>query len=132
MTQQPPDLEPAPERRFTLEEAEAALPDLREALARMQEARQTLLKTAERVQQVVAGNGGGKENQESRDAASTLQADVERISAQGIILRDVESGLVDFPAERDGREVFLCWRLGEDHVGFWHPPETGIAGRQPL
>jgi hypothetical protein len=126
------DLEPAPEKRFTLEEAEAALPDLREALARMHAARQTLLRTADRVKEVVAGNGGGRENQESRDAAGTLRRDVERISAEGIILRDVESGLVDFPAERDGREVYLCWRLGEDHVAFWHPPDTGIAGRQPL
>jgi hypothetical protein len=61
-----------------------------------------------------------------------LRAEVERISGLGIILRDVESGLVDFPAERDGNEVYLCWRLGEDHVGYWHPPETGFAGRRPL
>jgi hypothetical protein len=84
------------------------------------------------VKEVVAGNGGGPENREYRDAAEVLKDEVERISAMGIILRDVESGLVDFPAERDGRLLFLCWRLGEDHVGFWHPPETGIAGRQPL
>jgi hypothetical protein len=129
----PPDLEPAPEeRRFTVEEAEALLPDLREALERMREARQTLLRTGERVKEVVAGNGGGPENAEYRDAADVLKTEVERISEQGIILRDVESGLVDFPAERDGRLVFLCWRLGEDHLGFWHPPETGIAGRQAL
>jgi hypothetical protein len=129
----PPDLEPAPDdRRFTVEEAEEMLPDLREALERMREARQTLLRTGERVKEVVAGNGGGPENREYRDAAEVLKDEVERISAMGIILRDVESGLVDFPAERDGRLVFLCWRLGEDHVGFWHPPETGIAGRQPL
>jgi hypothetical protein len=128
----PGELEPAPERRFTLEEAEASLPDLRAALARMHEARQTLLRTAERVQEVVAGNGGGPERQEYQDAAETLQADVERISGQGIILRDVESGLVDFPSERDGQEIYLCWRSGEDHVAWWHPPETGIAGRRPL
>ena len=128
----PDDLEPPPERKFTLEEAEAALPDLREALVRMREARQLLLRTAERVKEVVAGNGGGRENQQTRDAAGTLQADVERISAQGIILRDVESGLVDFPSERDGADVFLCWRLGEEHVAHWHLPETGMAGRRPL
>ena len=129
----PPDLEgPPDERRFTLQEAEEMLPDLREALERMREARETLLRTGERVKEVVAGNGGGPENREYRDAAEVLKDEVERISAMGIILRDVESGLVDFPAERDGRLVFLCWRLGEDHVGFWHPPETGIAGRQPL
>jgi hypothetical protein len=128
----PEDLEPAAGRRFTLEEAEAALPDLREALQRMREARQTLLRTAERVQEIVAGNGGGPDGSAYREAAETLRAEVERIGAMGVILRDVESGLVDFPSERDGREVFLCWQLGEDHVGFWHPPETGIAGRKPL
>ncbi|MFL5799916.1 MAG: DUF2203 domain-containing protein [Actinomycetota bacterium] len=129
----PPDLEPAPaDCRFTIEEAEALLPDLRDALDRMREARQTLLRTGERVKEVVAGNGGGRENREYRDAAEVLKTEVERISAMGIVLRDVESGLVDFPSEREGRQVFLCWRLGEDHVGFWHPPETGIAGRQPL
>ena len=126
-------MEPPPEeRRFRVEEAQALLPDLREALERMREARQTLLRTGERVREVVAGNGGGPESVEYRDAAEVLKSEVERISEMGIILRDVESGLVDFPAERDGRTVFLCWRLGEDHVGFWHPPETGIAGRQPL
>jgi hypothetical protein len=126
------DLEPAPDRRFTLEEAEAALPDLREALERMRVARQTLLRTAERVKEVVAGNGGGPDSTAYSEAAETLQAEVERINAMGIILRDVESGLVDFPSERDGREIYLCWQLGEDHVGFWHPPETGMAGRTPL
>jgi len=125
-------LEPAPERRFTLEEAEALLPDLRESLDRMREARQTLLRTADHVQEVVAGNGGGAGPKEYSEAAETLKADVERISELGIILRDVESGLVDFPSEREGRDIYLCWRLGEDRIGFWHPPETGIAGRQPL
>jgi hypothetical protein len=126
-------MEPAPtDRLFTVEEAEALLPELREALERMREARQTLLRTGEHVREVVAGNGGGPENVEYRDAAEVLKTEVERISELGIILRDVESGLVDFPAERDGRTAFLCWRLGEDHVAFWHPPETGIAGRQPL
>ena len=128
----PPDLEPAPERRFTLGEAEAMLPDLRGALERMRDARQTLLRTGEKVKDIVAGNGGGPESHEYRDAAEQLKAEVERIGEMGIILRDVESGLVDFPAERDGREIYLCWRLGEDHVGHWHPPETGMAGRQPL
>jgi len=128
----PPDLEPAPERKFTLEEAEAMLPDLRDSLMKMREARQTLLRTGERVKEVVAGNGGGPESQEYRDAAELLKQEVERISDAGVILRDVESGLVDWPSERDGRDVYLCWRLEEDHVGHWHPPDTGMAGRQPL
>jgi hypothetical protein len=123
---------PPEDRRFTLEEAEAMLPDLRAALERMREARQTLLRTGERVREATTGNGGGTENRAYQDAAELLRSEVERISGEGVILRDVESGLVDFPTEREGRVVYLCWRLGEDHIAFWHDPETGFAGRRPL
>jgi hypothetical protein len=57
---------------------------------------------------------------------------VEAINGQGVILRDPETGLLDFPTRIDGRDVFLCWRLGEDRVSFWHGPETGFSGRRPL
>jgi hypothetical protein len=121
-----------PERRFSLDEANAALPDLRAALARMREARQVILRSAERVQASVAMNGGGPEGQEYSEAMSLLRDEVERISAEGIILRDVETGLVDFPSEREGRLVYLCWRLGEDDVAFWHDVDAGFPGRRPL
>jgi hypothetical protein len=49
-----------------------------------------------------------------------------------IVLRDAESGLIDFPARVEHRDVFLCWRLGEDRVAYWHGPESGFAGRRPL
>ena len=49
-----------------------------------------------------------------------------------LIVRDVESGLVDFAAMRDDEAVYLCWRLGEPSIGFWHPRDTGFGGRQPL
>ena len=58
--------------------------------------------------------------------------EVEAISRRGIVLRDSESGLLDFPGLVEGEEVFLCWRLGEDRVAWWHGPETGFAGRKPL
>jgi hypothetical protein len=120
------------ERRFTVEEADAMLPDLRAALERMREARQVILRSAERVQDSVTGNGGGPEGREYADAVELLKSEVERLSAEGLILRDVEGGLVDFPAEREGRVVYLCWRLGEERVGFWHDIETGFPGRRPL
>ena len=50
----------------------------------------------------------------------------------GAIVKDLDSGLLDFPSIRDGVEVLLCWRLGEDEVGWWHGPEDGFAGRHPL
>jgi hypothetical protein len=70
---------------------------------------------------------------------STAAADIIRaqnamvaIQAHGVELKDPATGLLDFPTLRDGVEVYLCWRYGEPRVGFWHPTETGFAGRQPL
>ena len=77
-------------------------------------------------------NGGGAHGKEYWEALSALRREVEALAGEGIILRDPESGLVDFPARREGRRVFLCWRVGEDSVGFWHGPETGFSGRRPL
>ena len=77
-------------------------------------------------------NGGGPVGRGYLDALDTLRREVESITALGIVLRDPESGLVDFPSLRQGQEVFLCWRVGEDQVGYWHGPEAGFSGRQPL
>jgi hypothetical protein len=126
------DPEPAEGRRFDLAEANAMLPGLRESLDRMRQARGVILRSGERVKEASAGDGGGTEANEYREAADLLRREVERLSEEGIILRDVESGLVDFPSEREGRTVYLCWRLGEDRIRFWHDPESGFAGRRPL
>ncbi len=61
-----------------------------------------------------------------------MGASVARIDGWGITLRDIEAGLIDFPALVDGRQVWLCWRLGEDDVAWWHELDAGIAGRRPL
>jgi hypothetical protein len=57
---------------------------------------------------------------------------LQRIESMGVVVRDAQTGLVDFAATREGAPVYLCWRLGEPTIGFWHPRDTGIAGRQPL
>jgi hypothetical protein len=118
--------------RFTVEEANALLPSLADSLARIKEARQVVLRGAEVIRVTAPTDGGGDAGKDYWEALRTLRTEIEELTARGIVLRDPESGLIDFPAERDGREVFLCWRLGEDRVGFWHGPETGFAGRQPL
>jgi hypothetical protein len=120
------------ERLFTVDEANAMLPDLRETLEAMREARAVVMGNAERVRGNVAGNGGGRESSEYSEALALLKRETERLSAASILLRDVETGLVDFPSEREGQPMFLCWKLGEDEVAFWHPLDTGIAGRRPL
>ncbi|MGH2526677.1 MAG: DUF2203 domain-containing protein, partial [Actinomycetota bacterium] len=109
------------------------LPDLRERLVRIREARQVLLQTAELVTERVATDGGGSHGgREYWDAQHALKAEIERLSEENILLRDPETGLVDFPGEREGRRVWLCWRLGEDRVANWHEIDTGFIGRRPL
>jgi hypothetical protein len=63
---------------------------------------------------------------------ATLRSEVEALTSDGIVLRDADTGLIDFPARRDGRLVYLCWRPDEDLVGHWHEVDSGFGGRKPL
>ncbi len=119
-------------RTFTVDEANALLPELRASLHRIRDARERVLAGAERVRQTASANGGGAAGKDYWEALSVLRREVERITGRGIVLRDADSGLVDFPSVRDGREVWLCWRMDEDRVGFWHGPESGYSSRRPL
>lgn len=120
------------ERVFSLEEANALLPQLRESLPVIREARRMVLAGAEPFRGRAATNGGGEQTPDYWKAMVTLRRELEDLIGLGIVLRDAESGLVDFPSQVEGREVFLCWRLGEDRVAYWHGPEGGFAGRRPL
>jgi hypothetical protein len=122
----------AGERTYTVEEADAMLPELRELLGRVRTNRQTMLGAAERITGAVEADGGGHFGTDYWEASRALRADVERLARDDIVLRDPETGLIDFPGEREGRPVFLCWRLGEDRVGFWHDVRSGFLGRQPI
>lgn len=122
-----------PERYYTVEEANAALTDLRTSLERIREARRTIVRSARRVRSVAGTNGGGREGTEHWEAVRTLRRELESLASRGVVLRDAERGLVDFPSRRDGRLVYLCWRPDdEDRVEFWHEVNTGFAGRKPL
>jgi hypothetical protein len=121
------------DRVYTVEEADAMLPELRERLASVRSARQAMLHGAELVKERVAADGGGASGgREYWEAQRTLRAEIERLAEENIVLRDPETGLVDFPGEREGRRVWLCWRLGEDRVAHWHELESGFSGRRPL
>jgi hypothetical protein len=120
------------ERLYTVDEANAVLPELRERLERIRDARQVLLRSAEVVKDQVATDGGGTHSgREYWEAQSTLRAEIERLAQENILLRDPETGLVDFPGEREGRRVWLCWLAGEERVEHWHELDTGFIGRQP-
>jgi hypothetical protein len=131
-----------PDRVFTLEEANAALTRVRPLVELVVERRATLLAAQARLAELlakVAGNGGGLDPSAAQELVAAVQeaeheldAVVAELSEVGVVVRDPDSGLVDFPSVRDGEPVFLCWQLGEDDVSWWHGPEEGFAGRKPL
>jgi hypothetical protein len=120
------------ERTFTPEQANAELAELRERLPRLREARRAMIRSSERITEAVATDGGGVAGTDWFEAQRTLKAEVIYLAERGILLRDPETGLVDFPAEIDDRSVFLCWRLGEDGVAWYHEQHAGFASRKPL
>lgn len=126
---------------FSRGEAEALLPRIEPLLREIQELRQELAAREQRVAELqvkLMGNGhsqGGEMAELRREMGALAQAITERISdinALGVLVKDLDSGLVDFLALREGEEVYLCWRLGEDGIGWWHEIETGFAGRRPI
>ncbi|MGH2681690.1 MAG: DUF2203 domain-containing protein [Actinomycetota bacterium] len=119
-------------RLYSVEEANAALLELRESLVRIREARREVLRSGRKVGARSGTNGGGPEGTAYLEALSILREEVERLAEEDIILRDAETGLVDFPSEREGRVVQLCWRLGEDRVDHWHEVDAGFQARKPL
>jgi hypothetical protein len=121
------------DRIYTVEEADAMLPELRARLQRIRDARQTMLRHAEVVRERVIDDGGGAHPGPGYvEATETLRTEIGRLAEQDIVLRDPQTGLVDFPGERDGRRVWLCWILGEERVTHWHALDAGFAGRRPL
>jgi hypothetical protein len=128
-------------RYFTVPEAQALLPRLRETLDALRRTRdEAMLKKTQidmlwkRLDAGEAVLGAVGEEQQRLDAlAARLAAIARDVEETGCILRDVDAGLVDFPARvRGGRTVFLCWRLGEPEIAYWHGTGEGFAGRKPL
>ena len=120
------------ERRFTREDANAELSELRDRLPRLLDARRTVIRTSERITEAVAADGGGVAGSDWFEAQRTLKTELLYLAERGILLRDPETGLVDFPGDVDGRPVFLCWRLGEDEVAWYHEQHAGFSSRKPL
>jgi hypothetical protein len=129
-------------RHFTPEEANAALSEVAPLVEQMVARRRAHLEALERQEQLeghIRGNGGGipparlaDASAEIDDEARELARLVDAIAEHGAQVKDVDEGLIDFPALRDGETVLLCWLLGEDEIRYWHPVEEGFAGRRPL
>ena len=131
-----------PKRYFSPSEANALLPQVRPLAESLVEHRRGMRQAAERRARLtarIAGNGGDLDPQEpseldeefERESQAVAQA-AAGLQALGVLVKDLDSGLLDFPALREGEEVLLCWQLGEDEVAHWHGLDEGFAGRKPL
>jgi hypothetical protein len=119
---------------WTVDEARAYLPRLRLLMG--------VIRRASNLAVSARGNGhatlpgaplpAGPEPEDPGPVSFDVQEALAELEEKGIVLRDSGRGLIDFPALHGGREVLLCWQLGEDDLGWWHFPEEGFAGRRPL
>ena len=122
---------------FTIEEANALLPNVRMIVGKIQRAHRRLSHhrdDAKKASEAAERGGGGFVDGVAYAAVLTeLTAQLAELEALGVQLKDFERGLVDFPSLRDGRVVLLCWQLGEgDELEWWHDVDAGFAGRTPL
>ena len=129
-------------RYFSADEANEALADVRPLAEEMVQRRRSLAELQARQAEFagkIAGNGGDFDPGELRDVldqmgeeATAVARCVARIHEVGALVKDLDEGLVDFPARRGDEEVLLCWRVGEEDVAYWHGLEEGFSGRKPL
>jgi hypothetical protein len=121
---------------FSVEEANRLIPHIRALVEGLRYNRRRLQNqrpAAEALAQKAEGNGGGGEASTYLvDYLETVQRGMAALEGLGVILKDIERGLIDFPHWREGREVYLCWKLGEERIDYWHDIDSGYAGRQPL
>jgi hypothetical protein len=126
---------------FTREEAEALLPQISVVLLKIQERRKVMQQSEEELGALHAlamGNGHhlheriAKLQKELAEQIQHLQELINELNDFGCVLKDPTIGLIDFLSLRNGREIYLCWYLGEERINYWHYLDAGFAGRQPL
>lgn len=120
---------------FTVDEARALLPTIKEWLG------QTMLISKklrgfsgelEKLSRLASENAGSEAGTAYVELLTLMQEYMSKIRGAGCLVKSVEEGLIDFPHLRDGREVYLCWRYGEDEIDYWHEIDAGFAGRLPI
>lgn len=121
-------------KHYTIDEARELLPQVREWLAQIEALQQRLHELETRLLNLASsGNDvGGDTVNSSVKIRADLHAVAKEFESREIQIKDLERGLVDFPALRNGKEVFLCWEKGEDEIEFWHDLDAGFPGREPL
>ena len=122
-------------RLFTVEEANALLPTLVPIVESILEARKRIkMSEAELARVLKAANGNGGSRRASRVVADleVITTGIKQIEAVGCEFKGFQQGLLDFPSERDGEIVYLCWQYGEERIEWWHAIDAGYAGRTRL
>lgn len=125
----------ADRRYFTVTEADALLPRLTTLLDQLRAARKAIRAARADllpVLEAAAGNGGSRKAGDLLPEFRRMEEAMLAIREIGCELKDIDLGLLDFPALRENHEVYLCWRYGEDRIRYWHEMDEGFAGRQPL
>ncbi|MCA9472584.1 MAG: DUF2203 domain-containing protein [Nitrospirales bacterium] len=123
------------ERIFTLEEANSLIPQLEQLWGRIKEGKIILVETREEIQKASAHahlGGGSLVGPQYIQALKDINESLHTIHELGVIVKDVDIGLCDFPYLLDGKIVYLCWKIGEEKISWWHETTSGYAGRQVL
>lgn len=122
-------------RHFTLEEANAFIPTLEGLLGKLKDQVDRMSSEyaeIENLREGVRGNGGHVRGSQYLGELARFANLIHEVNSHGCILKDAARGLVDFPSLKEGREVYLCWMLGENSIEWWHERDEGFAGRQPI
>ncbi len=126
-------------RFYDIDAANERLLELRPVLEQLKADRDALAEAQRKLREVLASDGAPESNERLRvhealvrEIVRRMERAVAQIDAWGVTLRDIQSGLVDFPALVSGRQVWLCWRLGEGEIAWWHELSTGFSGRRAL
>jgi hypothetical protein len=121
-----------PRRRFTLQQANATLPLVRRIVADVVRIHGEAGKLQQQFEKVVGTAEQGAVQSRLEQAMHRLEDFVDELSEIGCELKDYQSGLIDFTGRHLGRDISLCWKLGEGDIAFWHETNTGFAGRKPV
>jgi hypothetical protein len=121
-------------RHFTLDQANGIVPVINELMIGLRAAHAELASGGldGELSLLAETTGGAWPGRERAEAAVTVSLAFESLEELDVLVRDVERGIVDFPTLMDGREVYLCWHVGEPVISHWHEIESGFAGRRPL
>lgn len=123
------------DRLFTLAEANRLIPQLNSRLTSVKQARETLVRTKEDIRKASARaeyGGGSTVGALYITSLQQVSANIKAIHELGVVVKDLDMGLCDFPHLRDGRIVFLCWKMGEQEIRWWHETTSGYKDRCPL